>query len=107
MVEAVAYRARSWPTRHPRGERRAHHRVGRAPSARPGVDYIAVGELTHSARVLDLGLDLTGLADVRLGYEPVESEAYTASMTTTRSVPAGILPSSLPCVAERVGRAGW
>jgi len=24
-----------------------------------GVDYIAVGELTHSARVLDLGLDLT------------------------------------------------
>jgi nicotinate-nucleotide pyrophosphorylase (carboxylating) len=23
-----------------------------------GVDYIAVGELTHSARVLDLGLDL-------------------------------------------------
>lgn len=26
--------------------------------ARTGVDYIAVGELTHSARVLDLGLDL-------------------------------------------------
>lgn len=25
-----------------------------------GVDYIAVGELTHSARVLDLGLDLLG-----------------------------------------------
>jgi len=25
-----------------------------------GVDYIAVGELTHSARVLDLGLDVTG-----------------------------------------------
>jgi nicotinate-nucleotide pyrophosphorylase (carboxylating) len=24
-----------------------------------GVDYIAVGELTHSVRVLDLGLDLT------------------------------------------------
>ena len=23
-----------------------------------GVDYIAVGELTHSARVLDIGLDL-------------------------------------------------
>jgi nicotinate-nucleotide pyrophosphorylase (carboxylating) len=27
-----------------------------------GVDYIAVGELTHSARVLDLGLDLVGAA---------------------------------------------
>ena len=26
-----------------------------------GVDFIAVGELTHSARVLDLGLDLTGV----------------------------------------------
>ena len=26
-----------------------------------GVDYIAVGELTHSARVLDLGLDLTAV----------------------------------------------
>jgi len=26
-----------------------------------GVDYIAVGELTHSARVLDLGLDLTSV----------------------------------------------
>jgi nicotinate-nucleotide pyrophosphorylase (carboxylating) len=26
--------------------------------AETGVDYIAVGELTHSARVLDLGLDL-------------------------------------------------
>jgi nicotinate-nucleotide pyrophosphorylase (carboxylating) len=23
-----------------------------------GVDYVAVGELTHSARVLDIGLDL-------------------------------------------------
>jgi nicotinate-nucleotide pyrophosphorylase (carboxylating) len=26
--------------------------------AETGVDYIAVGELTHSARVLDVGLDL-------------------------------------------------
>ena len=26
--------------------------------AETGVDFIAVGELTHSARVLDLGLDL-------------------------------------------------
>ena len=26
--------------------------------AETGVDYIAVGELTHSARVLDIGLDL-------------------------------------------------
>jgi nicotinate-nucleotide pyrophosphorylase len=26
--------------------------------AATGVDYIAVGELTHSARVLDIGLDL-------------------------------------------------
>jgi nicotinate-nucleotide pyrophosphorylase (carboxylating) len=23
-----------------------------------GVDYVAVGELTHSARILDIGLDL-------------------------------------------------
>ena len=28
-----------------------------------GVDYIAVGELTHSARVLDLGLDLRTVSD--------------------------------------------
>ena len=25
-----------------------------------GVDHVAVGELTHSAKVLDLGLDLRG-----------------------------------------------
>jgi nicotinate-nucleotide pyrophosphorylase (carboxylating) len=29
-----------------------------------GVDYIAVGELTHSARVLDLGLDVVDVVDV-------------------------------------------
>jgi nicotinate-nucleotide pyrophosphorylase (carboxylating) len=26
-----------------------------------GVDYIAVGELTHSARVFDIGLDLRSI----------------------------------------------
>ena len=31
---------------------------GAADVAATGVDYIAVGELTHSAPVLDLGLDL-------------------------------------------------
>lgn len=30
-----------------------------AAVARTGVDHIAVGELTHSARILDIGLDLT------------------------------------------------
>ena len=34
--------------------------VGRAVGE-TGVDYIAVGELTHSAPVLDLGLDLTAV----------------------------------------------
>lgn len=32
-----------------------------------GVDWIAVGELTHSARVLDLGLDLVGTASSTAG----------------------------------------
>ena len=40
-----------------RGERRADARVARQVGE-TGVDYVAVGELTHSARVLDLGLDL-------------------------------------------------
>ena len=31
--------------------------------AATGVDYIAVGELTHSAPVLDLGLDLEAVID--------------------------------------------
>ena len=35
-----------------------------------GVDYVAVGELTHSARILDLGLDLDAVVDV--GSEPVD-----------------------------------
>ena len=30
--------------------------------AATGVDYIAVGELTHSARVLDFGLDLQSVS---------------------------------------------
>ncbi len=32
-----------------------------AAVAESGVDYLAVGALTHSARVLDIGLDLAGL----------------------------------------------
>lgn len=34
-----------------------------AEVAATGVDYVAVGELTHSARVLDLGLDFAAAAD--------------------------------------------
>ena len=34
-----------------------------ADVAATGVDYIAVGELTHSVRVLDLGLDWETIAD--------------------------------------------
>lgn len=34
-----------------------------AAVARTGVDHVAVGELTHSARVLDIGLDLTAVLD--------------------------------------------
>ncbi len=30
-----------------------------AEIAKPGVDVISVGALTHSARALDLGLDIT------------------------------------------------
>jgi nicotinate-nucleotide pyrophosphorylase (carboxylating) len=37
-----------------------------AAVAGTGVDYLAVGSLTHSAPVLDIGLDLAGLdAEVR------------------------------------------
>ena len=43
--------------RRPRGQRRADPR-GRPRVGETGVDYIAVGELTHSAPVLDIGLDL-------------------------------------------------
>jgi nicotinate-nucleotide pyrophosphorylase (carboxylating) len=32
-----------------------------------GVDYVAVGELTHSARVLDIGLDLVAAGDAADG----------------------------------------
>lgn len=44
-----------------------------AAVGRTGVDYVAVGELTHSARVLDIGLDLVdvGFEDrVNVGDEP-------------------------------------
>ncbi len=34
-----------------------------AQVGRTGVDYVAVGELTHSARVLDIGLDLEEVTD--------------------------------------------
>lgn len=34
-----------------------------AEVGRTGVDFVAVGELTHSARVLDLGLDLDAITD--------------------------------------------
>ena len=47
-------RAAAWCSRRAAASRsRSARRV-----AETGVDYIAVGELTHSARVLDLGLDL-------------------------------------------------
>ena len=38
--------------------RRARARRTPAPTPRPGVDYLAVGALTHSVPALDLGLDL-------------------------------------------------
>ena len=38
--------------------------------AATGVDYIAVGELTHSARVLDIGLDLQSRAIARADRRP-------------------------------------
>ncbi len=39
------------------GVRRAHTRQARAV-AETGVDYLAVGALTHSAPVLDIAMDL-------------------------------------------------
>ena len=57
MRAAVAVRDELAPRCRARGERRTHARGGPAVGE-TGVDYIAVGELTHSAPVLDLGLDL-------------------------------------------------
>ena len=45
-----------------RGQRRAVA-VQRARGRETGVDYLSVGALTHSARVLDLGLDYSGTED--------------------------------------------
>lgn len=57
MVAAVAMRAAQAP--HMRLEASGGLTLNTARSvALTGVDYIAVGELTHSARILDIGLDL-------------------------------------------------
>lgn len=61
MVEAVAYRDTCG--RPVRLEASGGLTIeSAAVVGRTGVDFIAVGELTHSARVLDLGLDLTRIA---------------------------------------------
>ena len=59
MREAVALRDELNRRGHHRGQRRPDDRDGARRRAPRGVDYIAVGELTHSARVLDIGLDLS------------------------------------------------
>jgi nicotinate-nucleotide pyrophosphorylase (carboxylating) len=57
MREAVAYRNAHAPTVRLEASGGLTVEVARAVGE-TGVDFIAVGELTHSARVLDLGLDL-------------------------------------------------
>ena len=57
MREAVAVRARLGPAVRIEASGGLTLESARAV-AETGVDYIAVGELTHSARVLDIGLDL-------------------------------------------------
>lgn len=57
MVQAVAYRAANAP--HVRLEASGGLTVATARAvAETGVDWIAVGELTHSAPILDIGLDI-------------------------------------------------
>jgi nicotinate-nucleotide pyrophosphorylase (carboxylating) len=57
MGEAVAIRAEAAPHVLLEASGGLTVEVAHAVGA-TGVDYIAVGELTHSARVLDIGLDL-------------------------------------------------
>ena len=59
-----------------------------------GVDYVAVGELTHSAKVLDLGLDLARCSDPdRRAISPGQYVVRrSATMTTSVS---GVRPSAL------------
>jgi nicotinate-nucleotide pyrophosphorylase (carboxylating) len=57
MRAAVAYRDANAPTVRLEASGGLTLEVARAVGE-TGVDFIAVGELTHSARVLDLGLDL-------------------------------------------------
>ena len=57
-----------------------------------GVDHVAVGELTHSARVLDLGLDLR-----EVGRRVRARRRRSATMTTSVS---GVSPES----GARTGR---
>ena len=52
-----------------------------AEVAATGVDYLAVGALTHSAPVLDIGLDLT--RDLSKGAEPLMLLAIDIGNTNT------------------------
>jgi nicotinate-nucleotide pyrophosphorylase (carboxylating) len=60
MRAAVAYRDEHAPGVRLEASGGLTVEVARAVGA-TGVDFIAVGELTHSARVLDIGLDLVGV----------------------------------------------
>ena len=55
MREVVGYAAGRCEAR---GVRRPHLGQRAAQVAETGVDYLAVGALTHSAPVLDIGLDM-------------------------------------------------
>ena len=56
-----------------------------------GVDYVAVGELTHSAKVLDLGLDLRERRLSRRRRRSGRRASRSATMTTSVS---GVRPSA-------------
>ena len=62
MVRAVAYRDEHAPTVRLEASGGLTLDVA-AEVAATGVDYIAVGELTHSAPILDIGLDLDEIVD--------------------------------------------
>ena len=58
MREVVAYVARVRVAGQARSIRRADASTGPPRSPATGVDYLAVGALTHSAPALDIGMDL-------------------------------------------------
>ncbi len=74
-----------------------------------GVDFVAVGELTHSAPVLDLGLDLGTASDSRLRLRSVHGQRECASRpcagsTRRPSRPRWCCATSTPARVVAIGR---